>query len=266
MGVVNTTPDSFSDGGRFLDPEKAVAHGLRLLEEGADILDIGGESTRPGADPVSAEEEIRRTEPVVRGILARASGARVSIDTSKASVARAALEAGALVVNDVTAGRGDPDMLPLAADTGAGLALMHMRGTPRTMQETPVYDDVAAEVRAFLADRLRAAVDAGCAPEQVVLDPGIGFGKTLEHNLELMRHLSDLRVEGRPLLLGVSRKRWLAALTGRPVDRRLAASLAGLAACVARGAKIMRVHDVIESCDMVRVLDSIRISKVTSPP
>ena len=255
MGIVNTTPDSFSDGGRHLEPGAAITHGLRLLEEGADILDIGGESTRPGADPVSAEEETRRTAPVIRGILERAPEAVVSIDTSKAAVADAALEAGAHIVNDVTAGRADADMFRVVADSGAGLVLMHMRGTPRTMQRDPRYADVVAEVAAFLAERLRLAAGEGIAPERVVLDPGIGFGKTLDHNLDLIRHLDRLPAEGRPLLLGVSRKRWLEALTGRPVDRRLAASLAGLAACVQRGAKIMRVHDVIESCDMVRVLD-----------
>lgn len=265
MGIVNTTPDSFSDGGRFLDPDKAIAHGLQLLEEGADLLDIGGESTRPGADPVSAEEERRRTEPVVRGVLARAPQAVLSIDTSKASVARAALAAGARIVNDVTAGRGDPDMFARVAEARAGYVLMHMHGTPRTMQRNPAYTDVVAEVATFLEDRMRLAVEAGIEPRQIVLDPGIGFGKTLDHNLTLIRHLPRLRIGERPLLLGVSRKRWLEALTGRPVDRRLAASLAGLAACVEGGAKIMRVHDVIESCDMVRIMDSIRLSHPHTP-
>jgi dihydropteroate synthase len=264
MGIVNTTPDSFSDGGRFIDPDRAVAHGLRLLEEGADILDIGGESTRPGAEPVDAEEEQRRTEPVIRRILEQVPDAIVSIDTSKACVAEAALHAGARIINDVTAGQGDPDMLPLAAQTGAGLVLMHMQGTPRTMQEHPTYEDVVQEVRIALRERLHTALQAGVAAEQVVLDPGIGFGKTLEHNLELIRNLRELQLEGRPLLLGVSRKRWLQELTGREVDQRLAASLAGLAACVEQGAKIMRVHDVIESCDMVRILDKVHALK--EPP
>jgi len=265
MGIVNTTPDSFSDGGKFLDAERAVEQGLRLLSEGADILDIGGESTRPGADPVSAEEERARTEPVIRGILQQMPEACISIDTSKASVAKAALEAGAEIVNDITAGYGDADMLPLVATTGAGLVLMHMQGRPQTMQNNPVYDDVVAEVRSFLAERLEAAEQAGISPEQVVLDPGIGFGKTLEHNLTLMRNLKHLEVNGRPLLLGVSRKRWLGDLTGRTVDDRLAASLAGVAACIQHGAKIMRVHDVIESCDVARVMDRINISTSTDP-
>lgn len=265
MGILNTTPDSFSDGGRFLQTETAIAHGLRLLEEGADILDIGGESTRPGSAPVDAREEQARTEPVIRGILARAPDACISIDTSKASVAQAALDAGAEIINDVTAGRGDEQMLSVAADAGAGVVLMHMQGTPRTMQAAPCYENVVAEVRQFLEERVTAAVQAGVHSDQLVLDPGIGFGKTLEHNLTLMNHLTDLNVEGRPLLLGVSRKHWLGELTGREVDNRLAASLAGLAACVQAGAQIMRVHDVIDSCDVARVLDRMKTPLRTTP-
>lgn len=258
MGVLNTTPDSFSDGGRFLDPGPAVARGLDMLAQGADILDIGGESTRPGAGAVSVEEEIRRVVPVVEALRRRAPDALLSVDTSKAAVAEAALAAGADILNDVTAGLGDPDMLALAARTGAGLVLMHMRGTPRTMQRNPEYADVVAEVRDHLAERVRAAEAAGVARERLVLDPGVGFGKRLEHNLALIAGLGELAALGRPLLLGVSRKRWLGDLTGRGVGDRMAASLAGAAAGVERGAHIIRVHDVIESCDMVRVIDSIR--------
>ncbi|MCC5845302.1 MAG: dihydropteroate synthase [Verrucomicrobia bacterium] len=259
MGIVNVTPDSFSDGGTFLAADHAVAHGLRLLDEGADLLDIGGESTRPGAEPVSADAECERVMPVVKGILRARPDAVISVDTTKARVAEAALEAGALIVNDVSGGRFDPEMFPLAARTGAGLVIMHMRGTPRTMQDRPVYDDVVAEVAAFFRERLTAAAAAGVRKEAVVFDPGIGFGKTLEHNLDLMANLPALSdAAGRPLLLGVSRKRWVGEITGRGVGDRLAGSLGGLAACVEGGAKILRVHDVLSSCDVVRVLYRIR--------
>ncbi len=265
MGIVNTTPDSFSDGGQFLDTERAVTHGLQLLSEGADILDIGGESTRPGAAPVSADEEQARTEPVVRELRKRVPEVCISIDTSKAAVAKAALEAGAEIVNDVTAGQADTDMIPLVAATGAGFVMMHMQGTPQDMQANPHYEDVVLDVHAFLEQRMAAAMDAGVSTEQIVLDPGIGFGKTLEHNLDLMRNLKRLSVSDRPLLLGVSRKRWLGELTGREVDNRLAASLAGVAVCIQHGAKIMRVHDVIESCDVARVVDRMGIPERHTP-
>ncbi|MEX2607090.1 MAG: dihydropteroate synthase [Kiritimatiellia bacterium] len=264
MGIVNVTPDSFSDGGHYLTPGAAIELGLRLAGEGADILDVGGESTRPGAEAVSAGEEIRRVEPVIRALRDALPDQMLSIDTSKAEVAEAALAAGADIINDVTAGRGDADLLPLAARTGAGLVLMHMRGTPRTMQKYPQYENVIREVSDFLRRRMRAAVDAGVNPDQLVLDPGIGFGKTLEHNLQLLAGLEGFRKLGRPLLLGVSRKRWLGELTGRDVGDRLAASLAGAAACHQRGAKILRVHDVIETCDMLRILDSISQSQIDS--
>ncbi len=259
MGIVNVTPDSFSDGGRFLAADRAVSHGLRLLEEGADILDVGGESTRPGSVPVSAEAECGRVMPVIEGILRARPEAVISVDTTKAGVAEAALEAGALIVNDVSGCRFDPDMLPLAARTGAGLVMMHMQGTPRTMQDRPVYDDVLAEVGAFFRQRLAAAAAAGVREEAVVFDPGIGFGKTLENNLDLMANVPALSAAaGRPLLLGVSRKRWIGEVTGRGVEDRLAGSLGGLSACVAGGAKILRVHDVLSSCDVVRVLYRIK--------
>ena len=256
MGVVNVTPDSFSDGGLYDAPDAAVAHALRLLSEGADLLDIGGESSRPGAEPVSPEAEAARTIPVITALRARAPEAILSIDTVKTSVARAALAAGAHIVNDITAGRGDPEMLPLVAETGAGIVLMHMRGIPGTMQNNPEYSDVTREVTDFLKQRTDAALAAGIAADAIVLDPGIGFGKTLEHNLTLMRELPRMTAElPFPFLLGVSRKRWLGALTGREVGDRTAASLAGLAACIERGAKIMRVHDVLFSCDVAKVID-----------
>jgi dihydropteroate synthase len=258
MGIVNVTPDSFSDGGQFRSAAAAVAHGLRLVEQGADLLDVGGESTRPGAEPVPLDEELRRVLPVVGGLLAR-TGVPLSVDTSKAEVARACLRAGAQVVNDVTALRGDPDMAAVVRDAGAGVVLMHMQGTPATMQQAPHYDDVVAEVAAFLQERLHAAADLGIAAARVVLDPGIGFGKTRDHNLQLLGRLADLQNLGRPVCLGVSRKGFFGRLLqGRPPEGRLAASLA--AACHAvtrRAAQILRVHDVVETRDAVAILAAI---------
>lgn len=257
MGIVNLTPDSFSDGGQHNDADRGFAHACSLLKQGADLLDLGGESTRPGSESVSAEEECRRVLPVLERLKRERPAALLSIDTAKASVARAALEVGARILNDVTGGR-DPEMIPLAASTGAGLVLMHMRGTPRDMQTNPEYSDVVAEVAAFFRERYDTAVAAGVKPEQIVFDPGIGFGKTLEHNLALIRAIPELEAAtGRPLLLGVSRKRWLGDITGREVGDRLAASLGGLAACAQRGAKILRVHDVLCSCDVIRILDRV---------
>jgi dihydropteroate synthase len=244
MGVVNVTPDSFSDGGLYLDPEAAVAHGRELTEAGAEILDVGGESTRPGAEPVSVEEELRRVVPVIRGL--SGAGPRISVDTSKAAVAAAALDAGAEIVNDVTALRGDPEMAPLCAERGATVVLMHMLGEPRTMQEDPRYDDVVAEVKAFLAERLKAAVAAGIAEERVWLDPGIGFGKTGAHNMELLRRLGELRELGRPLVVGTSRKSFIGKVDGSPADRRLGGTIASSVHAAAEGAAILRVHDVAE--------------------
>jgi dihydropteroate synthase len=243
MGIVNVTPDSFSDGGLFLDPERAIEHGRRLLAEGADVLDVGGESTRPGAEPVAAATELERTVPVV-GELAR-SGARVSIDTSKAAVAGAALAAGAGIVNDVTALRGDPELASLCAERGCEVVLMHMRGSPRTMQDDPVYADVVDEVRAFLAARVEAATAAGIVEQRIWLDPGIGFGKTGAHNLELLRRLGELRELGRPLVVGTSRKRFLGEITGREVGDRLGATIASSVLAFAAGAQMLRVHDVL---------------------
>lgn len=257
MGVLNVTPDSFSDGGRFSTLEAALAQAHRMREEGADIVDVGGESSRPGAEPVPAEVEAARVLPVVEA-LARDEGYVISVDTRKASVARAALERGAHIVNDITA-LGDPEMAAAVREYGAGLILMHMRGEPRTMQDDPRYADVVAEVRAFLAERRRLAESAGISAEALALDPGFGFGKTLEHNLALLARLSDIVALGRPVVVGVSRKRMLGALTGRPVGERLAAGLAALTAAVLQGAAVARVHDVKESCDAARVADRLRL-------
>jgi dihydropteroate synthase len=244
MGVVNVTPDSFSDGGRYLDPEAAIAHGRELAEVGATILDVGGESTRPGADPVDAEEELRRVVPVIRGL--GDAGCDISVDTSKAGVAAAALEAGARIVNDVTALRGDPEMAALCAERGATVVLMHMLGEPRTMQDDPRYDDVVAEVKAFLAERLAVAVAAGIAEEDVWLDPGIGFGKTAAHNMELLRRLGELRELGRPLVVGASRKSFIGRVDGSGPGERLGGTIASSVLAAAEGAEVLRVHDVAE--------------------
>ena len=234
MGVVNVTPDSFSDGGDYLDPDIAVRHALRLAEEGSDLLDVGGESTRPGSVGVDAETERRRIVPVIEGIRAGGVAARVSVDTSKAAVAAAALDAGADYVNDVTALRGDPELAGLIADRGVDVCLMHMLGSPRTMQEDPRYGDVVDDVKAFLEQRMAAAVRAGIAEDRIELDPGIGFGKTLTHNLELIDRLDELVALGRPVVLGTSRKAVLGRITGRDVvDARDALAVA--AATLARG-------------------------------
>jgi dihydropteroate synthase len=251
MGVINVTPDSFSDGGAFLDPEAAVIHGRRLISEGADILDIGGESTRPGADPVSEDEELWRIVPVLEGL--ENAGAQLSIDTMKPGVAKRALDAGATIVNDVTAFRFAPEMAELVAQAGATTCLMHMLGEPRTMQLNPTYDDVVSDVKAFLEERLQFAVGQGIPEEKVWLDPGIGFGKTLEHNLELLRRLDELVAIGRPIAIGTSRKSFLAKLTGRDVADRLAGSIATNVLALERGATIFRVHDVAQVGDALKV-------------
>ncbi len=245
MGIVNVTPDSFSDGGQFSDAESAIAHGRELVGAGADILDVGGESTRPGAEAVSAEVEIERTRPVVAALTdSDGPGVPVSIDTSKAAVAAAALDAGASIVNDVTALRADPDLAALCGERGCEVVLMHMLGTPRTMQDDPRYDDVVDDVKAFLAKRVEAAVGAGIPEERIWVDPGIGFGKTVEHNLELTRRLGELRDLGRPIVFGSSRKSHLGAITGRDVEDRLGATIASNVLALRAGADILRVHDV----------------------
>jgi len=248
MGVVNVTPDSFSDGGIHLDPDTAAAAARRMAAEGAAIVDVGGESTRPGSDGVTADEELRRVVPV----LERLNGeVPISIDTAKAEVARRALALGAELVNDVTALRGDPDLAGVVADAGAYLCLMHMQGTPRTMQQDPRYDDVASEVAAFLADRLAFAVAQGIPEERVCLDPGIGFGKTVEHNLELIRRLDVLLALGRPVLVGFSRKSTLLRLGATDL---VGASVAAAVAAYERGATILRVHDVGPTVDALNVV------------
>ena len=254
MGIVNVTPDSFSDGGSYLEADAAIAHGRDLLAAGADLVDIGGESTRPGAAAVGADEEIARVTPVIEALAGE--GATVSVDTSKAAVAEAALSAGAGIVNDVTA-LGDPEMAAVCAARGPGLILMHMKGTPRTMQDNPVYEDVVAEVREYLAGRLRLAVDAGIDEQGVWLDPGIGFGKTVEHNLELIARLGELADLGRPIVIGASRKNFIGAITGREVGDRLGGSIATNVLGLANGADVLRVHDVAETIQAVRVAERI---------
>lgn len=262
MGIVNVTPDSFSDGGRWLDPSAAVAHGLQLASEGTAILDVGGESTRPGAAAVSAEEERRRVVPVVEGLTA--AGARVSVDTMKAAVAEAALDAGATFVNDVAALR-DPDMAALVADRGCDVCLVHMRGEPRTMQNDPQYDDVVDDVRAFLTARVEVALAAGVARERIVLDPGIGFGKTVDHNLELLDRLDELVALGFPILVGTSRKSFLGKIVGRDADDRLPGTIATNVLALARGASIFRVHDVAPVRDALVVAAATLARTWTTP-
>jgi dihydropteroate synthase len=251
MGIVNVTPDSFSDGGRYLRAEDAVTHGRRLLDEGADLLDVGGESTRPGAEPVDAAAELERVVPVVEA-LARAGG-RVSIDTMKVAVARAALAAGADYVNDVSAFRAEPDLAGLVADAGVDCCLMHMRGEPRTMQEDPRYDDVVDDVKAHLEERMAFAIAEGVAEERIELDPGIGFGKTVAHNLELLRRVHELVALGRPVVVGTSRKGFLGRLTGREAADRLPGTIATNVLALERGARVFRVHDVAEVRDALTV-------------
>jgi dihydropteroate synthase len=258
MGVVNVTPDSFSDGGLFLDPEAAIAHGRQLAAQGADLLDVGGESTRPGAQAVRAAEERERIEPVVGGLAGGGgAGVPVSIDTSKASVAAAALDAGAEIVNDVTALRADPELAALCADRDCGLVLMHMLGTPRTMQDNPTYDDVVDDVKSFLAERVEAAMAAGIDEERIYIDPGIGFGKTLDHNLELLRRLGELRDLGRPIVVGTSRKSFIGKLTGRDVDERLGGTIASNVLAAIAGADVVRGHDVLELRQAIDVAETI---------
>ena len=255
MGVVNVTPDSFSDGGVHLDPDVAAAAARRMLGEGAAIVDVGGESTRPGSDGVSLDEELRRVVPV----LERLQGVPVSIDTAKAEVAERALELGAELVNDVTALQGDAGMAEVVAEAGAYVCLMHMQGEPRTMQIDPTYDDVVADVAAFLEERLRFAVDAGIAEELICLDPGIGFGKTMEQNFELVRRLPELAALGRPLLVGFSRKSSLGRVLGDPQAKTgpLSASVAAAVTAYERGATILRVHDVREHVEALTVAAAV---------
>jgi dihydropteroate synthase len=257
MGIVNITPDSFSDGGRYLDPARAVHHALTLVDQGAGLLDLGAESSRPGAEPVCAAEELRRLLPVIRELAGRLA-VPLSVDTTKAEVAQQALEAGAHLINDISALR-EPEMVDVVRTFRAGVVLMHMQGTPSTMQQAPTYPQgVVPTVVSFLQERLQSLVARGVPPECIALDPGIGFGKTLEHNLALIVHLGALQSLGRPVCLGVSRKRFLDAILGRPVHERLAGSLAVAAHVVQhQSAHILRVHDVAETVDVVRVLRAL---------
>ena len=255
MGIVNVTPDSFSDGGEFLDPERAIAHGRELADEGADILDVGGESTRPGARAVDAAEELGRVVPVVEALAK--DGPKVSIDTSKTEVARAALDAGASMVNDVTALRADPDLAALCAERDCEVVLMHMLGDPRTMQENPVYHDVVDDIKVFLAERIEFATVAGIHRERIWIDPGIGFGKTVEHNLQLHRRLGEFAELGRPVAFGSSRKSFIGKLTGAGVDQRLGGTIASNVMAYANGARMLRVHDVAPMQEALTVADAI---------
>jgi len=257
MGIVNVTPDSFSDGGRSYDPDDAVKHALEMVADGADILDVGGESTRPGADPVPADDEIRRVIPVIERLSVEVPEIPLSIDTRKSEVARAAVAAGASIVNDISAG-GDPETFDLVKESGSGLVLMHMRGDPTTMQESPQYDDVVEDVRDYLAGRIGAAVAAGIQRQHLCVDPGIGFGKSVEHNLALLHDVATLHELRVPILVGVSRKRFLGELTGvqEPAER-LEGTAGAVAWCAGAGVDIVRVHDVKEMTRVVRVVDAI---------
>jgi dihydropteroate synthase len=266
MGVLNVTPDSFSDGGLYLDAGAAVAHAREMAAAGAAIVDVGGESTRPGADPVAEDEELARVIPVVERIAVDGE-ARVSIDTRKLAVAEAALQAGARMVNDVSAFRAAPEMAGLVASSGAGCCLMHMLGDdPRTMQADPRYDDVVSDVKAFLEERLAFAVAEGVPEERVWLDPGIGFGKTIDHNLALLRRLDEIAAIGRPVVVGASRKSFLGRITGRPEHERVAATVATTVLAYERGASIFRVHDVAEAVDSLRVAAATVRGRWTKTP
>lgn len=255
MGILNVTPDSFSDGGHYLGERAAIDRGVDMTEEGADIIDVGGESTRPGSRPVPVEEEVRRVAPVIERLVANVP-VPVSIDTRKASVAKAALDVGATIVNDVSGGR-DPEMFDVVRESGAGMVLMHMKGEPKTMQEAPHYDDVVEEVHDYLRERIEAAELAGIELERLCIDPGIGFGKDLEHNLTLMHRLDALLDLGRPVLVGPSRKRFLGTLLNLPEDQRVEGTAGAVAWLVTRGSHIVRVHDVREMVRVVRVVDAI---------
>jgi dihydropteroate synthase len=256
MGVLNVTPDSFSDGGRYADKESAVERAIQMIGEGADIIDVGGESSRPGSSPVEAETELERVLPVIERLKSEAD-ALISVDTRKSVVAEAALKAGAHIVNDISALESDRRMAEVARQYRAGLILMHKKGEPREMQDDPRYENVTGEVSRYLEERVRLLSGTGIAREAMAVDPGIGFGKTVEHNVELIAHLERIRECGRPVVIGLSRKRFLGQLTGRAVNERLAASLGALAYCVLKGASVMRVHDVKESRDALLVLKAL---------
>jgi dihydropteroate synthase len=254
MGVLNVTPDSFSDGGQFFATEAAVKHGIEMAQHGAEIIDVGGESTRPGSSPISAEEELDRVLPVIEQIN-RSVRPYISIDTSKAAVARAALASGATIINDITGGRGDPAMFSLAAEKGVGLIIMHMQGTPQTMQRNPTYNDVVAEVAEFFRQQFREAVRSGVDPMTIAFDPGIGFGKTVAHNLELLANLPRLRIENRPLVVGVSRKSFLGKISGG--GDAVSATVALTSLLRERGAHVLRVHDVMPNIHALRTTEAL---------
>jgi dihydropteroate synthase len=257
MGILNVTPDSFSDGGRHADTARAITQGRLMAAQGADLIDVGGESTRPGAEPVSEDEELRRIIPVIERLAAELT-IPISVDTYKSRVARKALEAGASIVNDISGLRFSLDMAGVAAEHGAAVVIMHIKGTPRDMQQNPVYTDVVAEVRSYLSDSITMAVQAGVKPESILIDPGIGFGKTLEHNLTLLNRLGELRSLGRPILLGTSRKKFIGTVLGiAEADRRLEGTAATVAIGIERGARVLRVHDVAPMVKVARMTDAI---------
>lgn len=256
MGILNVTPDSFSEDGRFFDPEEAVRHAAQMISDGAEVVDVGGESTRPGSDPVPADEEIRRVLPVIERIAEQRPDVPISIDTRKTEVADRALAAGATIVNDVSAG-GDPGMFDVVRKHDAAIVLMHMKGEPKTMQQSPEYEDVVGEVHEFLRERIEAAEVAGIDAERIAIDPGIGFGKNLEHNLELMHRIDSFLDLGRPVLVGPSRKRFIGAVLDVPEDGRVEGTIGAVAWLVSRGAHVVRVHDVREVVRAVRVIDAI---------
>ena len=256
MGILNVTPDSFSDGGLFTPVEAALDYAEKMAAEGADIIDVGGESSRPGSDPVPAEVEMDRVLPVIER-LAKAIEIPISIDTYKSSVARRALDMGACIVNDISALRGDPDMASVVAETGVPVVLMHMKGTPKHMQLDPRYESLIIEIASFLRDRIRVAVDAGIAPSQIIIDPGIGFGKTIAHNLEIIRRLREFKSLGKPILIGTSRKSFIGKVLGLPVDDRLEGTAATVATAITNGADIVRIHDVKEMARVARMTDAI---------
>jgi dihydropteroate synthase len=260
MGVLNVTPDSFSDGGKFVRLDDAVEQGVRMAEEGAAIIDIGGESTRPGAQSVDVDEELRRVVPVIAGLRSRTQ-VILCVDTSKPEVMRAAAEAGAAMINDVRALR-EPGAMEAASALGCAVCLMHMLGEPRTMQNAPSYQDVVAEVRQFLEQRVAACLSAGIPTERIVVDPGFGFGKTMAHNLELLRHLRDLSATGLPILAGLSRKSMIGAITGRPADERLHGSVALAVIAASNGARILRVHDVAATVDALNIVSAVQNGQV----
>lgn len=260
MGILNITPDSFSDGGKYVDQQEAVDHALRMEHEGAAVIDVGGESSRPGSERVSSVQQRRRVVPVIEK-LADMLTVPISIDTTSAEVAMAAIDAGASIINDISAGQEDSEMFALAAGTRAGLILMHMQGEPGTMQKSPFYVDVVGEVRQYLDEVINRATAAGVSKDQIAVDPGIGFGKLLKHNLLLLGHLGRLHELGVPVLVGPSRKAFIGQLTGREPDERLAGTLAAVASCVAQDVQLVRVHDVGQACDLIAVLEAIHHSR-----